>query len=65
MKSLDQIKTKLLKNPQARAEYDVLAGEFETPREMMAASGERQASPEHADCAALRPGGGRARRSAD
>ena len=37
MKSLDQLKTKLLKNPQTRAEYDALAGEFETARELIAA----------------------------
>lgn len=37
MKTLDQLKTKLLKNPQTRAEYDALAGEFETARELIAA----------------------------
>jgi DNA-binding XRE family transcriptional regulator len=37
MKSLDQLKTTLLKNPQTRAEYDVLAGEFETARELITA----------------------------
>lgn len=37
MKSLDQLKTKLLKNPQTRAEYDALAGKFETVRELIAA----------------------------
>jgi DNA-binding XRE family transcriptional regulator len=37
MKSLDQLKTTLLKNPQTRAEYDALAGEFETARELITA----------------------------
>ena len=37
MKTLDQLKNKLLKNPQTRAEYDALAGEFETARELIAA----------------------------
>ncbi len=37
MKSLDQLKTKLLNDPQTRAEYDALAGEFETARELIAA----------------------------
>ena len=37
MKTLDQLKTKLLKNPQTRAEYDALASEFETARELIAA----------------------------
>jgi len=60
MQSLDQLKTKLLKNPQTRAEYGALAGEFDAARELLAASGERQASPEHAHGAALRPGGARA-----
>jgi hypothetical protein len=36
MKSLHQLHTKLLKNPQTRADYDTLAGEFETARELMA-----------------------------
>jgi len=65
MKSLAQLKTKLLKNPQTRAEYDALAGEFEAARELMAASGERQSSPEQAHGAALRPCGGRARCRSD
>lgn len=65
MKSLDQLKTKLLKNPQTRAEHDALAGEIESARELVAASEERQASPEHADGAALRPGGERVRRGSD
>lgn len=65
MKSLDQLKSKLLKNPQTREEYDALAGEFETARELIAASEEHQASPEHADGAALRPDGERGRRGAD
>lgn len=38
MKSLDQLKTKLLTNPQTCAEYDALAGEFETARELVAGS---------------------------
>lgn len=38
MKSLDQLKTKLLKNPQTRAEYNSLAGEFETAREPIPSS---------------------------
>ena len=37
MKSLQQLKTKLLKNPQTRAEYDALTDEFETVRELIAA----------------------------
>jgi hypothetical protein len=37
MKSLEQLKTKLLKNPQTRAEYDAMADEFETVRELIAA----------------------------
>lgn len=37
MKSLGQLKTKLLTNPQTRAEYDALAGELETARELIAA----------------------------
>lgn len=37
MKSLEQLKTKLLKNPQTRAEYDAMAAEFETVRELIAA----------------------------
>jgi predicted transcriptional regulator len=37
MKTLDQLKTNLLKNAQTRAEYDALAGEFETARELIAA----------------------------
>lgn len=37
MKSLEQLKTNLLKNPQTRAEYDALADEFETVRELIAA----------------------------
>ncbi|MDP2405928.1 MAG: hypothetical protein U1D36_11520 [Hydrogenophaga sp.] len=65
MKTLDQLKTKLLKNPQTRAEYDALAGEFEAARELMAAFVERQSSPKHADGAALRQGRGRAGCGAD
>ncbi|HMN92714.1 MAG TPA: helix-turn-helix domain-containing protein [Hydrogenophaga sp.] len=37
MKTLNRLKTELLKNPQTRAEYDALAGEFETARELIAA----------------------------
>lgn len=37
MKSLHQLKTELLANPQTRAEYEALAGEFETARELIAA----------------------------
>jgi len=37
MKSLNHLKTELLKNPQTRAEYDALAAEFETARELIAA----------------------------
>ena len=37
MKTLHQLKTQLLANPQTRAEYDALAGEFETARELIAA----------------------------
>jgi ribosome-binding protein aMBF1 (putative translation factor) len=37
MKSLDQLKGRLLENPQTQAEYDALAGEFETARELIAA----------------------------
>ena len=37
MKTLNQLKTKLLLNPQTREEYDALAGEFETVRELIAA----------------------------
>ena len=37
MKTMDQLKTQLLKNPQTRAEYDALAGEFETARELITA----------------------------
>ncbi len=37
MKSLNHLKTTLLKNPQTRAEYDALAVEFETARELIAA----------------------------
>jgi predicted transcriptional regulator len=37
MKSLHQLKTQLLADPQTRAEYDALAGEFETARELIAA----------------------------
>lgn len=37
MKTLDQLKTQLLKNPQIRMEYDALAEEFETARELIAA----------------------------
>jgi hypothetical protein len=37
MKSLEQLKTKLLKNPQTRAEYEAMADEFETVRELIAA----------------------------
>lgn len=35
MKSLDQIKTTLMNNPQTRAEYDALDGEFEAARELI------------------------------
>jgi DNA-binding XRE family transcriptional regulator len=37
MKSLDQLKARLLENAETRAEYDALAGEFETARELIAA----------------------------
>ena len=37
MKSLDQVKTDLLKNPQTRAEHGALGAEFETARELIAA----------------------------
>jgi predicted transcriptional regulator len=37
MKSLDQLKTRLLENAETRAQYDALAGEFETARELIAA----------------------------
>jgi DNA-binding XRE family transcriptional regulator len=37
MKSLDQLKTELLKNPQTRAAYDELSEEFETARELITA----------------------------
>lgn len=47
MKSLDQLKTKLQKNPQTRAEYDALAGEFETARELIAVR--TQAGRRHSD----------------
>lgn len=39
MKSIDQLKTELLTNPQTRAEYDALDAEFETARELIAARG--------------------------
>lgn len=37
MKTLNRLKTELLKNPQTRAEYDALTGEFATARELIAA----------------------------
>lgn len=37
MKSLDQVKTDLLKNPKTRAEYGALGAEFETARELISA----------------------------
>jgi DNA-binding XRE family transcriptional regulator len=37
MKSLDQLKIRLLEHAKTRAEYDALAGEFETARELIAA----------------------------
>ena len=37
MKSLDQLKARLLDNAETRAEYDALATEFETARELIAA----------------------------
>lgn len=37
MTSLDQLKTKLLKNPQTHAEYVALAAEFSMARELIAA----------------------------
>lgn len=37
MKSLHQLKSELLNNPQTRAEYDALGAEFETARELIAA----------------------------
>lgn len=39
MKSLGQLKTKLLKNPQTRDEYDLMAGESETARELIPLGG--------------------------
>ncbi len=39
MKSLHQLKTELLNNPQTRTEYEALGGEFETARELIAARG--------------------------
>jgi len=37
MKSLDQLKGRLLENAETRTEYDAFAGEFETARELTAA----------------------------
>lgn len=37
MKSLHQLKSELLNNPQTCAEYDALEAEFETARELIAA----------------------------
>ena len=39
MKTLNHLKTELLKNPKTRTEYDALAGEFETVRQLIAAHG--------------------------
>lgn len=39
MKSLHQLKTELLNNPQTRAEYEALGAEYETARELIAARG--------------------------